>query len=95
MTHLPINCLPPFAEVVYSAGYSATNPMGGSPQISIDPTTGIITGTPNLLGQFVVGVCVKEFKNGVQIGSIRRDFQFNVVNCQGISETRKSNDLYW
>jgi predicted NAD-dependent protein-ADP-ribosyltransferase YbiA (DUF1768 family) len=88
VTPLPINCLPPFAEVVYSAGYSTTNPMGGSPQISIDPTTGIITGTPNLLGQFVVGVCVKEFKNGVQIGSIRRDFQFNVVNCQGISETR-------
>ena len=88
VTPLPNNCLPPYNQVVFDPNFSATNPMGGSPQISIDPTTGIITGIPNLLGQFVVGVCVKEYKNGLLIGSIRRDFQFNVVNCQGITSNR-------
>ena len=88
VTPLPENCLPPYDLVVYDPNFSALNPMGGSPQISIDPVTGIISGVPNLLGQFVVGVCVKEYKNGVLIGSIRRDFQFNVVNCQGISITK-------
>lgn len=88
VTPLPDNCHPPFDDVVFGPNYSASNPMGGSPQISIDPVTGIISGIPNLQGQFVVGVCVKEFKNGIQIGSIRREFQFNVRNCQGISETK-------
>ncbi|MBK9255060.1 MAG: hypothetical protein IPM42_06190 [Saprospiraceae bacterium] len=88
VTPLPANCPPPYDEVMFAPNYSAQNPMGGSPQISIDPVTGIISGIPNLQGQFVVGVCVKEFKDGVQIGSIRREFQFNVVNCQGISETK-------
>lgn len=91
VTPLPVTCLPPYDPVIFGPNYSFLNPMGGNPQISIDPNTGIITGTPNLLGQFVVGVCVKEFKNGVQIGSIRREFQFNVVNCQGISETKNIN----
>ena len=89
---LPINCLPPFSQVSYNLPYTASNPMGGNPQISINPSDGVITGIPNLLGQYVVGVCVNEFKNGIQIGSIRREFQFNVVNCEGLS-TSKIIDL--
>ncbi len=88
VTPLPDNCLPPYKEIDFSPGYSAQNPMKGNPKIAIDRITGLITGVPDLLGQFVVGVCVKEFKNGVQIGSIRREFQFNVVNCQGLSSTK-------
>jgi hypothetical protein len=91
VTPNPSLCLPPFAEVTYSGQYSAQNPMGGNPIITIDRNTGRISGIPNLLGQFVVGVCVKEFKNGILIGTIKRDFQFNVVNCQGISETKSFN----
>jgi hypothetical protein len=89
VTPTPNNCPPPYAEVNYNTPYSANNPMGGSPQVTIDPVTGRIYGTPNLLGQYVIAVCVKEYKNGVQIGSIRREFQFNVVNCQSISETKR------
>ena len=33
-------------------------------------------------------MCVNEFKNGIQIGSIRREFQFNVVNCEGLSSSK-------
>lgn len=88
VTPLPSNCLPPFSQVSYNFPYDATNPMGGNPQISINPNDGKITGIPNILGQYVVGVCVNEFRNGVQIGSIRRDFQFNVVNCLGLSSTK-------
>lgn len=78
---LPINCPPPYAPVVYKSPFSFTNPMMGNPQIIINSRSGLITGTPEIKGQFVLGVQVKEYRNGVLIGTIQRDFQFNVIDC--------------
>ena len=79
----PANCRPPFEQVRFLLpSYSFTNPMGGDPIVNIDPMTGLINGAPNILGQFVVGVCVKEYRNGELIGTLRRDFQFNVTTCE-------------
>jgi len=76
-------CGPPFDNVPFTVPtFTPTNPMGGNPQVSINSSTGVISGTPNILGQFVVGVCVQEFRNGVLLSTIRRDFQFNVTDCQ-------------
>ncbi len=73
---------PPYNTVTFiTPTYSSNAPMGGSPTVSIDPQTGIIDGVPTSLGQYVVGVCVREYRNGQFIGEIRRDFQFNVINC--------------
>lgn len=78
----PENCGPPFNDVVFKLpNFSANNPVIGEPRISINSETGLITGTPSLIGQFVVGVCVKEYRDGVLIGEISRDFQFNVTEC--------------
>lgn len=46
---------------------------------TLDPLTGEITFLPNTLGNFVVSFTVQEFRNGVQIGSIRRDMQILVM----------------
>ena len=74
---------PPWDEVNFNLPtYSATNPLGGSPQVTIDPGTGIISGVPNVQGQFVVGICVKEYRNGVLLSVLQRDFQFNVTYCE-------------
>jgi gliding motility-associated-like protein len=79
----PLNCTPPFAEVSFLVpNYTAAAPMAGNPTVSIDPASGLITGVPNINGQFVVGVCVKEYRNGRLLGTTRRDFQFNVTQCQ-------------
>ncbi|MCB0430280.1 MAG: gliding motility-associated C-terminal domain-containing protein [Flavobacteriales bacterium] len=72
---------PPYTSVPWKAPYGLSNLMGGTP-VTIDPVTGLLTGTPNTVGQFVVGVCVKEYRNGVYLGETKRDFQFNVLQCE-------------
>ncbi len=71
---------PLFQPIVFLPGYGTTNPLGGTP-LSLNGATGLLTGTPGLLGQFVVGIIVKEYRNGVYIDATLRDFQFNVINC--------------
>ncbi len=75
-------CPPPYGNVQFIApNYTPLFPLGGSPPVSIDASTGIITGTPTEVGQYVVGVCVSEYRNGVLLSRIYRDFQFNVASC--------------
>jgi gliding motility-associated-like protein len=71
----------PIAPIVWLSPYSVADILGGIPVLSINPNTGLLTGTPNTLGRFVVGICVEEYRNGVFMDETKRDFQFNVVNC--------------
>jgi PKD repeat protein len=76
-------CYPPFSDVVFNTGYTALRPMAGNPIIKIDRNTGLITGIPETIGQFVVGVCVSEYNASGQLLTVmRRDFQFNVAECK-------------
>jgi gliding motility-associated-like protein len=72
---------PPYQLVPFLPPYNGQYPMSSNPAMSIDPQTGILTGTPNISGQWVVGVCCKEYRNGQLISINKRDFQFNVVPC--------------
>ncbi|MFN8280513.1 MAG: PKD domain-containing protein [Saprospiraceae bacterium] len=78
------DCPPPFTPVNFKAPqYGYLFPMGGNPPVSINSITGLITGEPNVQGQFVMTVCCSEYRNGTLLSTIRRDFQFNVASCQG------------
>jgi gliding motility-associated-like protein len=74
-------CPPPFTIVPWALGYNALNPIPAAPAISINSQTGLISGTPNQIGQFLLGVCVSEYRNGVLLNTTRLDYQFNVTNC--------------
>ncbi len=77
----PLNTGPkPYTPITWQAGYYTTNPIG-DPGMIVNPTTGVINTLPPNLGVFVLSMKVEEFRAGVKIGEIRRDFQFQVLNC--------------
>ncbi len=72
---------PNYGPVIWATNFTAANPLGPGATISINPTTGVLTTNPELIGLFVVGIRVKEYRNGVLIGQTDRDFIFKVINC--------------
>ena len=73
---------PPFDTVKFVPPYNVNNQLGGTEAMKIDPVTGLLTAKPSELGQYVVGISVKEYRNGVLLSIHRRDFQFNVTDCR-------------
>lgn len=86
---------PPYDPVTYLPGFSFDNPFGSTAPIEIDPVTGLLTGFPETTGQYVVGICVSEYQDGVLIGTNRRDFQFNVADCEIVlAQANVGGDVY-
>lgn len=65
--------------VPYGGGFTGSEPMGSN--VTINPVTGIISGIAPYAGQYVVNVCIAEFRNGSQIGFHRKDFILKVQSC--------------
>lgn len=59
------------------------NDMLGNPSdpLRIDAQTGRLSGTPQVVGQYLVGVMVEQYRDGVLLSQTRRDFQYNVRQC--------------
>lgn len=72
---------PPSNPVNYRPPYSAQFPLPGSPGLSIDSRTGLMTGTPTTQGRYIVTVCATEWRNGVKVNMISRDVQFLIYDC--------------
>ncbi|MGB0526070.1 MAG: gliding motility-associated C-terminal domain-containing protein, partial [Flammeovirgaceae bacterium] len=78
---IPTNPIPgPYSEVTFKPGYSAATQVAGSPPLAIDDA-GFLTVTPDSTGLFVFAVKCEEFRDGVKIGEVRRDFQMLVLDC--------------
>jgi gliding motility-associated-like protein len=73
---------PPYNSVSWAGGFNANDPITSTDGFTIDPQTGFLTGTPTALGNYVVGVCVSEYRNGILINTVRRDFQYRVIECE-------------
>ncbi len=72
---------PPYTQIPWAPGYTEGYPIASDPAIAIDPVTGLLTLTPSLVGNFVVAVSVKEYRDGVLLSEVIRDFLFSVVPC--------------
>lgn len=75
---------PPYDSVEYLAPFTAKQPFTGFPALRIDPITGMITGTPNRTGIYLVTVCCNEWRYGQIINTTKREFQFVITNCSKV-----------
>jgi gliding motility-associated-like protein len=72
----------PYPPVTWLPGYSPAAEISGTVPLQVNPKTGILSVTANKLGLYVFSVEVTEYRKGVAIGLVRRDFQLKVVDCQ-------------
>lgn len=72
---------PPYTSVFFIAPYTASYPIASNPAFSINPSTGMLSGTPTMNGQWVFNICVQEFRNNQLINTHYREFQINVLTC--------------
>ncbi|MFT3827299.1 MAG: PKD domain-containing protein [Chitinophagaceae bacterium] len=71
---------PPYAELPYTGSYAGTQPLGI--KVSINSQTGLLSGVaPNTIGQYVVTVCIYEYRNQVLINVHRKDIHIGVSDC--------------
>lgn len=68
--------------VNYLNGFSETQPFGNNGSFSVHPQTGLTKLTAQNQGNYTVGIQVKEFRNGKDLGnSTRLDLQVWVIGC--------------
>lgn len=85
---------PPFSPVVWESEYSEEYPINSQPALQINSKTGLITGIPTSMGLYSIAIKVSEYRNGVYINEILRDFTLLVVDCDIIKASFPTPDWY-
>jgi len=67
----------------YTGSFNGAQPLGNT--VTIDPVSGIITGTAPGAGRYVVAVCATEWRNSKIINEHRKDFILAVQVCDFVS----------
>lgn len=75
---LPITQAKPNIPVTWATGYSTSNMIPGSQALRIS-TKGLLTVNPSSPGLYVFSVVVEEWRKGLKIGEVQRDFQMMVI----------------
>lgn len=84
---------PPYNNLLWSSGYTATNSISNSGGMTLNSSTGQLKFKPNLTGQYAIGICVLEYRNNVLINTNRLELQFNIVNCYLTSSIPTASNL--
>ena len=84
-----ISATPPYAPVAYQFPFSGIQPLGG--MSSINPVTGIISGTAPASGEYVISICVDEYRGGIKLSSSRKELHLKIADCSPVSATLDPN----
>jgi len=77
---LPIPTPAPHPTVTWVSGISSDYQIPGDPTLVINEE-GFLTVTPSEEGLFVFSVKCEEYRDGIKIGEVVRDFQLYVIDC--------------
>ena len=75
----PQRCLPPFALMSFSTGYSPTQPFGINSDIIFDPQTNTLRGTPTETGLFQIALQIEEYRNGELLSTSTFEYVMEVI----------------
>lgn len=82
----------PYPPIIWNTGYGMnSNVLDGSPDVSIDEKTGILSVIPQQNGLYVLAIAVDEFRNGLKIGESRNELQYFITSCP----QRRPPELTW
>jgi len=90
----PNTASPPFvwSFVPYNSGFNGSIPLGSG--VTINPRTGLISGiAPSSPGEYVVTVCVSEYRNGVLLTVTRKELHVKIGDCSSIQALPAAFDL--
>ena len=73
---------PPYNTINWSGGYATSYQIDANPQFSIDPATGQLSGWPTNAGFYTFCIAIKEYRNGIFINEIYRDFLVITTTCE-------------
>lgn len=85
---IPLNG-PSGSTVNYVNPFNVNQPLPTAPELpySVDPVSGTICFKPNQAIVSVVAIRIDEYRNGQLIGSVIRDIQLNISNCNNQNPT--------
>ncbi|MDQ3142589.1 MAG: hypothetical protein M3Q56_10130 [Bacteroidota bacterium] len=76
---------PPFLLVPFKPPYSLNDVMGGNPKLTMNSITGNMKGfAVDIVAQYLVAYCVREYRKGILLTELYRDFQINVRQCTSV-----------
>ena len=92
-----------YPTVSWAPGYDLSSIIPGNPALRIDPATGQLSVRANQTGLYLFTVQCEEYRNGVLIGVVRRDFQLPVVDCSRntpppatvLADGKSTNEVNW
>ena len=67
--------------IQWGNGYSLKSVMAGTEPLRVNSNTGKLTVTVDKEGLYVFCVLTEEYRKGVKIGEVRRDFQLKAIDC--------------
>ncbi len=70
---------PPYFPIPYANPYTGLQPLGAN--VTIHPVTGTISGIAPPIGEYVICVLVKEYRDHVYIGETRKELHLKTAFC--------------
>jgi gliding motility-associated-like protein len=71
----------PYPPTSWVTGYGVSNVLGATQAMIMNQQTGFAEGVPDNVGLYALAVDIFEYRNGVQIGLVRREIQFTAIAC--------------